>query len=98
LNQKKPNLGLIVKLCSDKAAFEAKPIKTLSINMDSAKQKLETSGQNKILVHTPHMIILRNNKAETTLSKDGRMLIKRVSDEAEAAQVAQQILTTILRP
>lgn len=97
MDQKKPNLGLIVKLCSDKAAFEAKPIKTLSINMHIAKQKLETSGQ-KILIYTPHMIILRNNKAETTLSKDGRMLIKRASNEAEATQVAQQILTAILKP
>jgi len=98
LDQKKPNLGLIVKLCSDKAAFEAKPIKALSINMDNARQRLETCGQNKILIYTPHMIILRNNNAETTLSKDGRMLIKRVSNEAEAVQVAQQILTAILKP
>ena len=98
LDQKKPNLGLIVKLCSDKAAFEARPTKNMSINMDSAKQKLETSGQNKILVTTPHMIILRNNNAETTLSKDGRMLIKRVSNEAQATEVARQILTTILKP
>lgn len=65
--------------------------------MDNAKQKLESSGQNKILIYTPHMIILRSNRAETTLSKDGRMLIKRVSNEAEATQVAQQILATIIK-
>lgn len=95
--RKKTNPGLVVRLCSDKAAFEAKPIKNLSINMDNAKQKLESSGQNKILIYTPHMIILRSNRAETTLSKDGRMLIKRVSNEAEATQVAQQILATIIK-
>lgn len=65
--------------------------------MDNAKQKLESSGQNKILIYTPHMIILRSNRAETTLSKDGRMLIKRVSNEAEATEVAQQILATIIK-
>jgi len=98
LNQKKPTIGLIVKLCSDKAAFEAVPIKNLSLNMVHAKQMLENSAQNKILVYTPHIIILRNKNAETTLSKDGRMLIRRVSNEEEATQVARRILTAILKP
>jgi hypothetical protein len=98
LQHKRPNLGLIVKLCSDKAAFEARPIKTLSLDMSSVRKKLETSGQNEILIYTPYMIILRNKNIETTLSKDGRMLIKRASDEAQATQVAQRILTTILKP
>jgi ArsR family metal-binding transcriptional regulator len=66
--------------------------------MVHAKQMLENSAQNKILVYTPHIIIIRNKKAETTLSKDGRMLIRRVSNEEEATQVARQILTAILKP
>jgi len=65
--------------------------------MDEARRRLEKAKEHDIIVYTPHMIILRSKKAETTLSKDGRMLIKRVANETEAAQVAQQILRTVLK-
>ncbi len=97
MDNRSSQLGLIVKLCSDKAAFEARPNRTLSLNMLNARQMIENSGQNKILVYTPHMIIFESKKAEITLSKDGRMLIKRATNEAEATRVARQILATILK-
>lgn len=65
--------------------------------MLNARQMIENSGQNKILVYTPHMIIFESKKAEITLSKDGRMLIKRATNEAEATRVARQTLATILK-
>ena len=98
MDKNKPNPSFILKLCSDKAAFEARPTRTMSIDLNDARQKLEASTHNKTLVTTPHMIILRNNNAETTLSRDGRMLIKRVSNEAQATEVARQILKAILKP
>lgn len=88
---------LSVKLCSDKAAFEARTWRKLSLNIDEVKRTLERSNEHKTVIHTPHMIIIRSGKAETTLSRDGRMLIKRVSNEAEATQVARQILQTIFK-
>jgi len=93
----KSPVRLLVKLCSDKAAFEARPMKNLSLNMDKTKRTLEKSERYEIVVYTPHMLILRIGKVETTLSKDGRMLIKKVSSETEATQVASQILRTILK-
>jgi len=88
---------LFVRLCSDKAAFEARPAQRLSLNMDEVKRTLEESEEHAIIVHTPHIVILRSGRAETTLSRDGRMLIKKVANEAEATQVASQILRTILK-
>ena len=95
-NEDESSLPLIVKLCSDKAAFEVRTTRKWTLNMDEVKRTLEESKEHKIVVYTPHIVILRSGRAETTLSRDGRMLIKRVSNEAEATQVARQILKTIL--
>jgi len=90
-------IPFFVKLCSDKAAFEAHPTRRLSLNMNEVKQTLEESKRHEIIVYTPHIVILRSGKAETTLSRDGRMLIKKVTNEAEATQIAQQLLQIILK-
>jgi len=60
--------------------------------MDKVRQLFEACHDPEIVVHTPHMIILRSGRVEITLSRDGRMLIKRVSNESEATQVARKIL------
>ena len=95
-SEDKSPLPLFVKLCSDKAAFEVRTKQGLSLNMDEVKRRLQESAEHKIIVHTPHIVILKSGNAETTLSRDGRMLIKRVSNEAEATEVAHQILRIIL--
>jgi len=95
-SEEKDSIPLFVKLCSDKAAFEVRIQRKISFNMGKVKQLFEACHDHEILVYTPHMIILRSGRAETTLSKDGRMLIKRVSNESEATQVALKILRTAL--
>jgi hypothetical protein len=40
-------------------------------------------------VDTPHILILKNSKVEVTFSKDGRIIIKKAADKAEAEKVAQ---------
>jgi len=90
-------LQVSVRLCSDKAAFEARPAHRLSLNMSEVKRTLERSEEHEIVVYTPYMLILKIGKVEITLSRDGRMLIRRVSNEVEAAQVARQIFRTILK-
>lgn len=87
---------VLVKLCSDKVSFEARAQKQLCLNMNKARRNLERYEDHKIVVHTPHMIIFRTAKAEITLSKDGRMLIRKVADEREATRLARQTLRTIL--
>ncbi len=88
---------LIVKLCSDRSAFEARPMKQLTLDLGKVKLTLEQYGRHEIVVDTPHIIIVRSGDAETTLSRDGRMLIKRVLSEDEATRVAHQILDAIFK-
>ena len=92
-NEAQPRL--FVKLCSDRAAFEARPVKQMILDMSKVKKALEQRGLHEIVVDTPHIMVVKSGKAETTISRDGRMLIKRVSDEDEATQVANQILDAI---
>jgi len=88
---------ILVKLCSHKAAYEARTTQKLTIDMNMARQAIEKSKEHEILVYTPHILVLRSQKAETTLSRDGRMIIKRVSSESEAAKMALQILQIVGR-
>lgn len=90
------SIPLFVKLCSDKAAFEVRMARKLFFNMDKVRQLFEACHDPEIVVYTPHIIILKIGRAEATLSKDGRILIKRVSNESEAAQLARKILRTAL--
>jgi len=96
ISKEKPSLPLFVKLCSDKAAFEVRMQRNVFFNIERVKQLFEECHDSEIVVYTPHMIVLRSGSAEATLSKDGRMLIKRVSNESEATQVALKILRTAL--
>ncbi len=88
---------LVVKLCSDRSAFEARPVKQTILDMNKAKQALEQLGLHEIVVDTPHIMVVKIGGAEITISRDGRMLIKRVSNEDEAKQVADQILDAIFK-
>lgn len=89
---KKLDISLFVKLCSDKAAYEVRMQRKVFLDMDKVRQLFEACRDPQIVVHTPHMILLKSGRAETTLSRDGRMLIKRVANESEATQVAHKIL------
>jgi hypothetical protein len=51
--------------------------------------------ETEIIADTPHIIIFRSKGAEVTLSRNGRMLIKRVENEKEAAVVASEILRVL---
>lgn len=86
-------LPLLVKLCSDKAAFEALPRRRVSFNMNTIRQLFEASQNFEILVYTPYIIILRSREGrEVTFSKDGRMLLKKVLNEDEATALAYSVL------
>ena len=89
-------IPLLVKLCSDRAAYEVRMQSQTVFNMEKVKELLEAAHNHEIIVYTPHMIILRSGGAEVTFSRDGRMLIKKVSNEAEATEIAQKIFQTAL--
>jgi len=94
--EEESSMPFSVKLCSDKAAFEVQMQRKVFFNMEKVRQLFEACHDPEIVVYTPHMIILRSGRAETTLSRDGRMLIKRVANESEATQLAQKILRTAM--
>lgn len=85
-------IPFIIKLCSDKAAFEVRVQRKIFFNLAKVEQLLKSMKENEILVDTPHILIFRSKGAEVTLSRNGRMLIKKVQDEKEATAVASEIL------
>ena len=88
---------LFVKLCSDKAAFEAKLQNRINLRMDHLKQLLEEENSHEILVYTPHIMVIKGCKgAEVTVSRDARA-IRRVRDTAEAEMVAKDLLRLVLK-
>jgi len=96
--KQKLQASFFVKLCSDKAAYEARLKRQTNFNLFRVKQLFEATGNYQILVDTPHILILKNSKeVEATLSKDGRIIIKKVADKAEAEKIAQEIFQTALR-
>jgi hypothetical protein len=94
-NDSKSTIPVTVKLCSDRAAFEARTTKKVLLNMNEAEKRLRSSKQHQIVLCTPHLMILRTGTTETTLSRDGRLLIKKVQSEEEATRLAQEILQLI---
>ena len=91
-------MPLLVRLCSDRTAFEVRLQRRISFNMDEVKRLFEATEVHEIVVHTPYILVLRNSKgAEVTFSKNGRMLVKRVSDMEEAKTVAQEVLRIALK-
>jgi len=65
--------------------------------MESLKKAFQASEQYEITLYTPHIMILKNRMGtEITFSKDGRMLIKKVSDKNEADALAKDVLQIVV--
>ena len=101
MKQQKPltsPVPLLIRLCSEKTAFEVRTQQRVHFDMNEAKRLFEAKSGYEIVVQTPYIIVLKSQGGtEVTLSKNGRMLIKRVSDEKEARAVAQDVLQTALK-
>lgn len=97
-NEWASRVPLLIKLCSDKAAYEARPRRRIFFNMKEMRRLFEDIKDHEIIVYTPHIMILKSRRgAEVTFSKDGRMLIKNVSNENEAGTVARDVLRIALK-
>lgn len=91
-NKERHPMPLSVRLCSDKAAFEVKTKYNIFFNVADLEKLLKSMKEDKIIVNTPHIVIFRTKGAEVTLSRDGRMLIKKVRNQKEATAVAREVL------
>lgn len=80
--------NITVSLCSGRTAYEVKV--TEKIDLTSAAKKLSAK------VATKHIMILDFLSAEVSLFPSGRMLIKHVSNEAEALDIANRLLDSIV--
>ncbi len=85
-------IPFVVKLCSDKAAFEVRIQRKVSFNMNALERLLTSMKESEIVVNTPHILIFRSKGAEVTISRNGRMLIKKVLDEKDATAIAREVL------
>jgi len=91
----KLKIPFVVKLCSDKAAFEVRIQRKISFNMADLERLLRSVKENEIIVDTPHILIFKTKGAEVTLSRNGRMLIKKVKNEEDATAVAHEVLQIV---
>ncbi len=78
---------MTVSLCSGKTAFEVNAF--TKIDLMQAAQVLNTR------VVTPHILIVDIAGAEISLYPTGRMLVKRVKNEAEALKAAEALLKLV---
>lgn len=92
VNKEKQFEPFSVRLCSDKAAFEVNIAHNILLDVADLEKLLRSLKENKIIVNTPYIVIFRVKGAEVTLTRDGRMLIKKVRSQREATAVAREVL------
>jgi len=89
---------LLVRVCSDKAAFEAIPRRRVFFDMKLVRRLFEASRNFQVLVYTPYIIFVKSRAGrEVTLSEDGRMLLKKTLNKDEATALAYTVLETVLK-
>lgn len=85
--------AFMIRLCSDRAAYEAVPKKRFKVDIASLRVSLERSGDYEIAVCTPQLIVVKRRDAtEVTIVDDGRMIIRNVADQDDAKRIAETIL------
>jgi hypothetical protein len=85
--------AFMIRLCSDRAAYEAVPKKRFKVDITSLRLSLERSGDYEIAVCTPQLIVVKRRDAtEVTIVDDGRMIIRNVADQDAAQRIAETIL------
>jgi len=83
----------IIRLCSDRAAYEAVPRKRLRVDIASLKVFLERKGDCDVALWTPQLMVIRRRDAsEVTIVDDGRMIIRNVADQDIARRIAETLL------
>ena len=83
----------MIRLCSDRAAYEAVPKKRFKVDIASLRLSLERNRDYEIVLCTPQLMVVRRRDAtEVTIVDDGRMIIRNVADQDAARRIAETIL------
>jgi hypothetical protein len=89
--------AFIVRLCSDKAAYEAVPKNRLKVDLARLRRSLESSGDCEITLWTRQLMVVKKTDAtEITIVADGRLIIRNVADEEAARKIAENLLPGLL--
>jgi len=83
----------MIRLCSDRAAFEAVPKTRLRFQISKLKDALARRGDCEVTLSTPQLLVVkRRDSVEITFVDDGRMIIRNVADQDAARNIAETIL------
>ena len=83
-----------LRLCSGRGSYEAIPRPKLSLNLADAAERLRGQG---VSVTDARVMLLIGLDAETTLSRDGRVLIK-TGDPLLASEVFERLRAIVGLP
>jgi hypothetical protein len=83
----------VVRLCSDKAAYEAVPRTRLKVDLTRLRRSLEGCGECEITFCTRQLMVVKQRDAtEITIVDDGRLIIRNVTDEQTAQRKAEELM------
>ena len=86
----------MLKLCSDGAAYEAKPKNKTNVDILSITDEVKELLKMKVRVSLPAMLILEGEDGEiVNISPSGRLLLRKFPSE-EAAENITKILSSLL--
>ena len=84
----------MIRLCSDRAAYEAIPKRRLKLDIQGLKNILESRGDCEIALWTPQFMVFKwKSDIEVTIVDDGKMIIRNVETEEDAARIAETIVS-----
>jgi len=88
-----PEPAFIIRLCSDKAAYEAVPRTKFKLNLARLRRSLERTGNYEIALWTRQLMVVRQRDAtEITIVDDGRLIVRNVADAETARKIAEAML------
>jgi len=86
---------VMVKLCSDKVAYEARPVRPRRYDLSQVAAIVALGGQYETIVFTPYLIVLRRANVEVTMAQDGRLIIRKAESPAAATSIAEELLNLV---
>jgi hypothetical protein len=88
--------AFIIRLCSDKAAYEAVPTRRLKVDLAKLRRSLERGGDCEIVLWTRQLMVVKHRDAtEITIVDDGRLIIRNVVDERAAERAAEALMPNL---
>jgi hypothetical protein len=88
--------AFIIRLCSDKAAYEAVPTRRLKVDLTRLRLSLERGGDCETTFWTRQLMVVKQRDAtEITIVDDGRLIIRNVADEQTAQRIAEALMPKV---